>query len=505
MKRKLVILAVGLVTHMAVSAQNVGINTSTPDPSSELDVTSTAKGFLAPRMTQAQRDAISTPATGLLIYQTDVAAGFYVYDGTVWAPMNNPEGLFKAAADKISYRNTDDFGKPFLVNTSSVNYTGSGSSLYKMMFIPSKGGAFRVGRSVDENWNMDSIGTGSFASGFNSKATGSHATAMGFSSYATGETSVAIGNTNAAGSYAVALGSGDALGSYAFASGLGWASGEHAIAIGSNAKATDFSAVAIGSYVIASGASSFALGKNDTAAADNSYAIGSYNKATANGAFAIGGNNNASGIAAFAIGSYISASGTASTAMGTYVRTNNYTGSFIIGDYSATATYLNSSAANQMMMRFRGGYRLYTNGTATIGVSLAANGNSWSTISDSTKKENFEPAPDFLGKIAQMKIGSWNYKGQDKAQYRHYGPYAQEFYYHFGNDGIGMVGNDTTIASADIDGVMMIALQQLIKENEQLKADNAVLKAELSTQKITTEARLSRLEALTSEPKLTQK
>jgi hypothetical protein len=62
----------------------VGINTTTPQISSMLDVTSTSKGFLAPQMTKTQRDLITTPATGLLIYQTDNTPEFYYYNGSAW-------------------------------------------------------------------------------------------------------------------------------------------------------------------------------------------------------------------------------------------------------------------------------------------------------------------------------------------------------------------------------------------------------------------------------------
>ncbi len=65
---------------------NVGIGNPTPDASSLLDLTSTTMGFLTPRMTQAQRNAITTPATGLLIYQTDNTPTFYYYTGTIWTP-----------------------------------------------------------------------------------------------------------------------------------------------------------------------------------------------------------------------------------------------------------------------------------------------------------------------------------------------------------------------------------------------------------------------------------
>ncbi|MBK8080215.1 MAG: fibrobacter succinogenes major paralogous domain-containing protein [Saprospiraceae bacterium] len=51
-------------------AQNVGIGTTTPDTSAQLDVSSTNKGFLPPRMTTTDRNAIASPANGLIIYNT---------------------------------------------------------------------------------------------------------------------------------------------------------------------------------------------------------------------------------------------------------------------------------------------------------------------------------------------------------------------------------------------------------------------------------------------------
>ena len=53
-----------------------GINTNTPEVSSALDVVSTTGGILIPRLTITQRDAIASPATGLMIYQTDQTSGF---------------------------------------------------------------------------------------------------------------------------------------------------------------------------------------------------------------------------------------------------------------------------------------------------------------------------------------------------------------------------------------------------------------------------------------------
>lgn len=78
---------------VSLTARN-GFGTITPDTSSILDLTSTVKGFLAPRMTLAQKNAIVTPATGLLIYQTDAPAGFYYFNGAVWVYLITPVTLY---------------------------------------------------------------------------------------------------------------------------------------------------------------------------------------------------------------------------------------------------------------------------------------------------------------------------------------------------------------------------------------------------------------------------
>ena len=61
------------------STGSVGIGTTSPNASSLLEIKSTAKGLLIPRMTAAQRNLIVSPATGLLVYLTDSTTGFYYY------------------------------------------------------------------------------------------------------------------------------------------------------------------------------------------------------------------------------------------------------------------------------------------------------------------------------------------------------------------------------------------------------------------------------------------
>jgi len=67
---------------VSIKAQ-VGINTTTPDPSSILDISSTTRGILLPRMTTIQRNAINAPAAGLLVYDTQMNK-FMGYNGTLW-------------------------------------------------------------------------------------------------------------------------------------------------------------------------------------------------------------------------------------------------------------------------------------------------------------------------------------------------------------------------------------------------------------------------------------
>ncbi|WP_213522441.1 FISUMP domain-containing protein [Nonlabens sp.] len=70
---KKTILTIVTLTFMGWSIANaqVGIGTTTPNASAALDITSTAKGLLPPRMTAAERDAIATPAQGLTVFNTD--------------------------------------------------------------------------------------------------------------------------------------------------------------------------------------------------------------------------------------------------------------------------------------------------------------------------------------------------------------------------------------------------------------------------------------------------
>lgn len=91
--------------------QNVGINTTVPHPSAALDVVATDKGVLIPRLTFAQRNAIASPATGLLIYQTDPPTGFHYFDGFMWNAIGGAGGgQWAGSLNDIFNTNTGSVG-----------------------------------------------------------------------------------------------------------------------------------------------------------------------------------------------------------------------------------------------------------------------------------------------------------------------------------------------------------------------------------------------------------
>jgi hypothetical protein len=106
------------------------------------------------------------------------------------------------------------------------------------------------------------------------------------------------------------------------------------------------------------------------------------------------------------------------------------------------------------------------------GVAVIEGNVPYTFTSDRNQKENFRPVDgeQVLRKIGGLNLTSWNYIGHDPEQFRHYGPVAQEFFAAFGHDGVGTVGTPTTINSGDMEGILMIAVQTLSKENAELKA-----------------------------------
>ena len=112
----------------------------------------------------------------------------------------------------------------------------------------------------------------------------------------------------------------------------------------------------------------------------------------------------------------------------------------------------------------------------------------FTAASDKNKKENFQPVDgeEVLKKIRDIPLTSWNFIGHDPAEFRHYGPMAQDFFAAFGHDGVGKIGAPTTITSTDIAGILMIAVQAMEKRTKGLEEKEAQL--------VELEARLAALE-----------
>ena len=96
-----------------VSKAQTGIGTTTPDPSAKLDVNSTNKGFLPPRVTLTSTTDITTipnPVTALLVYNTgnnvNLSAGYYYWSGTAWTKIGNNGSILASNAVTVSATGT---------------------------------------------------------------------------------------------------------------------------------------------------------------------------------------------------------------------------------------------------------------------------------------------------------------------------------------------------------------------------------------------------------------
>jgi hypothetical protein len=107
----------------------VGIGTNTPVASAALEVTSDTnnKGILIPRITATQKDAISNPAEGLMIFQTSAPAGFYFYTGTAWRLMVTQTDL-DLKVTKVSGKDlsSNDYSKAEKTKLDAITGTNTG-------------------------------------------------------------------------------------------------------------------------------------------------------------------------------------------------------------------------------------------------------------------------------------------------------------------------------------------------------------------------------------------
>ncbi len=111
-----------------LSFSQIGIGESSPDASSALEITSSTKGMLIPRLTQSQRDSISTPATGLIIFQTDNTLGFYYYNGTAWVTFGGGDLDWTTNGNDIYNTNSGNIGVGTINPTTKLHISDLTSS-----------------------------------------------------------------------------------------------------------------------------------------------------------------------------------------------------------------------------------------------------------------------------------------------------------------------------------------------------------------------------------------
>jgi hypothetical protein len=316
MKKTIVCACMGMVS-FALHAQ-VGIGTATPDPSAQLEISAVNKGLLIPRITFANRPP--SPATGLLIYQTDNTAGYYFYNGSTWQALaggavnswslNGNNGTtasnFLGTFDNQSLR--------FKVSNEPaglIDYTATRATFYGF-----RAGANNIAATGISNtaigYNTMQANTDGYyntavgASALLNNTTGSSNQAFGYYAMAdntSGTENVAQGffslHSNTTGSYNVAIGSStmsqNATSSFNTAVGtmaLFVSTGENNTALGCQALSTNSTGnynTGVGRYAL----TGTTTGSNNTAIGYNAYITdGTYNNSTAIGAGAVATASN---------------------------------------------------------------------------------------------------------------------------------------------------------------------------------------------------------------------
>lgn len=141
--KKLALLLLAAGSFEVAFCQGIGIGTASPHISALLDLQSNSKGLLIPRMTKTERNAISNPATGLLLFQTTDTSGFYSNSGTPASPIWKQLDAAAAGVPSGSIISSDSYPDTELMN--------AGYSIFRVIFLDSSAQLGPYG-----NWeNMD--------------------------------------------------------------------------------------------------------------------------------------------------------------------------------------------------------------------------------------------------------------------------------------------------------------------------------------------------------------
>ncbi|MGR3811436.1 hypothetical protein [Jiulongibacter sp. NS-SX5] len=336
-------------------AQGVGIGTTTPNESAVLDLQSSNKGLLIPRMSLSEREAIPSPAEGLIVYQMDDKAGFYFYSKGFWQPLSansvaadpNDWTMSGNAALSGAFIGTTN-NIPLLIKTNNVNsgYIEPGNRLNN----------FYGYRSGESNIAPASTGIQNAAFGYSS-----------LSSNTTGSNNLAIG------AYALQNNNANwntAFGSFALRANT---SGTYNSAFGSNALLNNTT----GSYNLAIGLNT--MYSNDIGSRNISLGVNAAydNKGNDNVSigYEAGRNKNGSGSVYIGSGAGKGASLTAESNK-LYIANSSTTTPLIYGNFSAKFVSIGDvDPAKREAANTSGGYNLLVKGgilTEKVKVALAS-------------------------------------------------------------------------------------------------------------------------------------
>ena len=382
MKRGFLILALALISMPSVAQVAINTDGLLPDNSAMLDVKSTAKGFLPPRMTTAERNAIGSPAVGLVVFDTD-ANGLFIRTSTDWSQLGTVSvwGLTGNSGTNTAINfigTTDDINLIFMRNNQRSGLLGHFDTSFGMNALNPLGnegsnaafGSFALASNTTGIFNSalgeaalysNTTGRANTAIGYqslNSNISGNGNTSTGnYALYAntTGQANTANGSDalqrNKTGNSNTAIGS----------SALYDNQGDYNTAIGDNALFSNY----LGGANTAAGADALysnTSGQANTATGRNAlYSCTTGNNNTAYGLNALlstetGGNNTANGYAALSANT----TGSFNIATGEQALHANTTGCYNTANgieslYLATTAFYNTATGSGALYSATGG------------------------------------------------------------------------------------------------------------------------------------------------------
>lgn len=277
-------LAVAVFTNQTHAQSGVSINDAgtAPDADAILDISSSDKGVLLPRVAD---HTTLTPNVGgdfgLVVFNTTTSSYWY-WDGTTWEEIPTVASTGNTL-DEAYDEGGAGAGRTIVATDGAVQVAGADGFLVtgtfgsgddiavsgagvRMFFNPKKG-AFRAGSVNSTQWDNANVGDNSVALGSETTASGSASFAAGWASTASSWNAVALGAASTA------------SGGASFAVGGATASGNGSVGVGSNSLSSGYQSTAIGSYVTASGQEARGLGANIDARSGYEIVVGRYNTA----------------------------------------------------------------------------------------------------------------------------------------------------------------------------------------------------------------------------------